>query len=257
MPKAEPAQRHFLLISGQVQGVGFRPFVYRLARAHALSGQVSNGPDGVRIEIQGSPQAIALFREALTRDLPPLARITGLREGILPLAPPSAGEGFRIVSSRAGAHQGHSVLVSPDMAVCDKCLHEMLSPGNRRYGYAFTNCTDCGPRYSITRSIPYDRPMTSMACFPLCPDCAQEYADPADRRFHAQPNACPVCGPDLWLEGGESPQPRGKAAILAALAALREGRIVAVKGLGGFHLACDARNQQAIARLRRRKLPIT
>ena len=269
--------RHIYIVTGQVQGVGFRPFIYREASKLGLTGSVGNTPEGVRIEVQGEEEALSLFASFPER-VPPLARIASLtRSDASPLPEENA---FRIRTTNAGTHRGHSVLVSPDVAPCDACLADMAQKGNRRFGYAFTNCTNCGPRYTITRSIPYDRPVTSMACFPLCAPCAEEYHDPADRRFHAQPNACPDCGPVLWLEGvttlprvpakerdslhavHEERRKRyglpddvimGNAAVIALLAALKNGRIAAVKGLGGFHLACDARNADAVAELRRRK----
>ena len=251
-------KRHGYIIGGQVQGVGFRPFVYRVATREGLTGHVGNTSDGVRVEVQGTPESLAAFARALERELPPLARITALRGEELP---PEEGERAFAIAQSEG-RQGHAVLVSPDVATCDRCLADMRDPVNRRYRYPFTNCTDCGPRYTITRSIPYDRATTSMSCFPLCPDCAAEYHDPLDRRFHAQPNACPVCGPHVWLadpasgpaSGGPGEvAPEGQEAIERTAQALREGRIVAVKGLGGFHLVCDAANAGAVALLRERK----
>ncbi len=266
--------RHIYIVTGQVQGVGFRPFIYREASKLGLTGSVGNTPEGVRIEAQGDEAALAAFSSFPDR-VPPLARIASLRRR--EAAPVPDEREFLIRHSRAGEHRGHSVLVSPDMAPCDACLADMADPSNRRFGYAFTNCTNCGPRYTITRSIPYDRPVTSMACFPLCGPCAEEYHDPANRRFHAQPNACPDCGPALWLEGPEettdtvdhddNPVLRerkkkyclpdnaimGNGAVLALLTELRRGRVAAVRGVGGFHLVCDARNERAVAELRRRK----
>ena len=277
--------RHIYIVTGQVQGVGFRPFIYREAARLGLTGCVGNTPEGVRIEVQGEEEALALFASFPDR-VPPLARIASLERR--DAAPLNTEKDFVIHASHGGDHHGHSVLVSPDMAPCDACLADMADPGNRRFGYAFTNCTNCGPRYTITRSIPYDRPVTSMACFPLCPPCEKEYHDPENRRFHAQPNACPDCGPVLWLEGkqdalaealADAPHLRatlndrrgamhearrrryglpedavmGNAAVLVLLSALRRGRIAAVRGLGGFHLVCDARNENAVAELRRRK----
>ena len=250
-------RRHGYIIGGQVQGVGFRPFVYRAATRHGLTGHVGNTSDGVRVEVQGSDEALAAFAHALEHGLPPLARITSLRREELPLAD---GETAFAIAHSEGRH-GHAVLVSPDVATCGNCLADMRDPANRRYRYPFTNCTDCGPRYTITRSIPYDRATTSMSCFPLCPDCAAEYNDPLDRRFHAQPNACPVCGPKVWLAAAPEGDPRipgpelaeGQHAIERTAAALRAGNIVAVKGLGGFHLVCDAASAEAVALLRERK----
>jgi hydrogenase maturation protein HypF len=237
------------IVAGQVQGVGFRPFVYRLARELGLGGGVRNTPQGVVIEVEGPQAAVAAFGARLPAEIPPLARLT--RHEIEALTP--TGEtAFRIEASAPGA--GHDVLISPDVATCPDCLADMADPANRRYRYPFTNCTNCGPRHTITRAIPYDRATTSMACFPLCPACAAEYADPADRRFHAEPVACPVCGPHVWLT-----DPAGTllaehdAAIRALARALAQGTVAAVKGLGGFHLVCDASNDAAVAALRLRK----
>lgn len=249
--------RRAFVAAGQVQGVGFRPFVYRLAREGGLTGTVGNTSDGVRMEVQGAPEEVARFGRRLRAELPPLARLTGLDEEDLPPLPDETA--FAIVPSHG--HAGHSVLVSPDMGVCPDCLAEMRDPANRRHGYAFTNCTNCGPRYTITRAIPYDRATTTMSCFPLCPHCAAEYADPADRRFHAQPTACPVCGPRLWFvdksaarSGDTGPtQNNQREALARAGRLLLDGGILALKGLGGFQLACDARDAEAMRELRRRK----
>ncbi len=257
-------ERRAFVACGQVQGVGFRPFVYRLAHEEGLTGSVGNTSDGVRMEVQGPAQAVAAFGRRLQDELPPLARLTNLRQEALPLL---TGEtAFRIVPSQG--HSGHRVLVSPDMGLCDQCLADMRDPANPRYAYPFTNCTNCGPRYTITRAIPYDRAVTSMACFPLCPRCAAEYADPLDRRFHAQPIACPDCGPRLWFvtrpdrEAGRTAPPllagrtaaaAAQAAICAAADLLQAGGLLALKGLGGFQLACDARQAEAVRRLRQRK----
>ena len=237
------------VVAGQVQGVGFRPFVYRLARELRLAGWVRNTPAGVVIEVEGPAEALAAFSRRLPAEIPPLARLLSQSETSVP----ATGEtGFRIVKSAPGA--GHEVLISPDTATCPDCLADMANRAGRRHRYPFTNCTNCGPRYTITRRVPYDRETTSMACFPLCPACAAEYNDPGDRRFHAQPNACPECGPELWLadrQGGGLA--RGDAAIPALAQALARGSIAAVKGLGGFHLVCDATSEEAVAELRRRK----
>ena len=249
--------RRAFVASGQVQGVGFRPFVYRLAAEGGLTGTVGNTSEGVRMELQGMADEVLRFGLRLRAELPPLARLTGVVEHDLPTVEEETD--FRIVASSGEA--GHSVLVSPDMSVCADCLADMHDPANPRHNYAFTNCTNCGPRYTITRSIPYDRAVTSMSCFPLCPQCAAEYANPADRRFHAQPVACPVCGPRLWFvdapaarEGRTAPTDDNmRNALEKAVQTLLEGNILALKGLGGFQLACDARNAQSLQELRRRK----
>jgi hydrogenase maturation protein HypF len=241
--------RHVVI--GRVQGVGFRPFIYRLAKLHALTGFVLNAPEGVVIEVQApSRTPLDAFAADLIATLPPLAMIV---EHSRESAPPIPGEAeFSIRTTVAG--QGHHVLVSPDVATCPDCLADMADPANRRHLYPFTNCTNCGPRYTITNKLPYDRATTSMACFPLCPDCAREYEDPMDRRFHAQPNACPACGPKVWLAGGKDKTlAEGTKAITRAAKALASGKILAMKGLGGFHLAADALNHAAVAELRRRK----
>ncbi len=253
-----------LLAAGQVQGVGFRPFAYRLALRHGLTGHVGNTSDGVRIEVQGPSDAVDAFCRELPRTLPPLARLTScVTEDVDPLP----GENAFVIVPSSG-RSGHHVLVSPDVSVCPDCLADMGKPGDRRYRYPFTNCTNCGPRFTITRAIPYDRAVTSMACFPLCPACREEYENPLNRRFHAQPNACPVCGPRVWLatksesgvpttlpaeQGGTPARPADMAALRQAAALLRQGHVLALKGLGGFHLACDAGNPEAVALLRRRK----
>jgi hydrogenase maturation protein HypF len=228
-----------------VQGVGFRPFVWQTARALGLRGSVRNDAEGVLIEAWGSPAALAALSQALRDGPPPLARVTAVER--LPLRG-EAPEDFSIVSTTAGAARTR---VAPDAATCPACQREIADPAARRYGYAFTNCTHCGPRFSIVTDIPYDRAATTMAGFPLCPGCAAEYADPSDRRFHAQPIACPHCGPQLWLETGGAV--RREAPVQEAADLLRAGCIVAVKGLGGFHLACDATSAAALSTLRQRK----
>lgn len=229
-----------------MQGVGFRPFVYRLASRLSLSGWVRNTGEGVQIEVEGDAAAIEEFRRAVREEAPPLAVICRLRARPVP----ALGEtGFAIVGSARSAAGGE---VSPDCDVCDDCLAELFDPDNRRHGYPFINCTNCGPRYSIITGIPYDRPATTMAGFAMCDDCLAEYHDPGNRRFHAQPNACPVCGPRLFLLEASGAPVCGDALKLA-LEALAQGKIVAVKGVGGYHLAVDATNAAALERLRQRK----
>ena len=250
MDSQGPILRRRLTVSGRVQGVGFRPTVYRLAVERGLSGLVRNTPEGVLIEIQGPGEKILAFARDLRGGLPPLARITSLVEE--ELVPAAGEEGFAIQKSAPG--EGHQVLISPDVATCPDCLAELFDPADRRHIYPFINCTNCGPRLTITAGIPYDRPMTSMACFPMCPDCLAEYENPLNRRFHAQPNACPACGPVAWLADNRGKKlAGGKDALVRAAEALTEGRILAVKGLGGFHLVCAAHDDQAVAELRLRK----
>lgn len=233
-------------IRGLVQGVGFRPFVWRLAHEEGIAGFVLNDGDGVLMEAHAGVQALSRLERRISAEAPPLSRIDRIESH--PIESP-APDGFSIRESRIG---GVSTGIVADAAACADCLGEVLDPASRRAGYAFTNCTHCGPRLSIVRAIPYDRANTSMAAFPMCPDCAREYADPADRRFHAEPIACPVCGPKLWLEGERGARLAGDP-LSEAAALIKLGRVVAVKGVGGFHLACDALNHEAVARLRDRK----
>jgi hydrogenase maturation protein HypF len=235
-----------IVVRGIVQGVGFRPFVYRLALRHGLSGSVRNAGDRVAIHVAGAADALEAFARALNTEAPPLARINGLERR--PAAPPE-GAGFAIAESGAGEV---SVGIVPDVATCPACRAEMGDPAARRHRYAFTNCTDCGPRFSIVAGLPYDRPATTMAGFLMCADCRSEYDDPADRRFHAQPIACPACGPRLWLEREGAVLPSADP-IVEAARLLTAGAILAVKGIGGFHLACDATSAVAVAALRARK----
>lgn len=238
-----------IFVTGIVQGVGFRPFIYGLAVRHHLSGWVCNTSAGVDIVVQGEPAEVEGFVKSLPAELPPLARIDSLR-----VQDESAGDfaGFEIRESEsiAGAFQP----ISADTAICTDCERELFDPHDRRYLYPFINCTNCGPRFTIIKDIPYDRPATTMAEFELCDACRAEYTDPLDRRFHAQPVACADCGPNIWLVRKDIPaMDIHQGALLAARRLLREGKIIAVKGLGGFHLACDAANPVAVDALRRRK----
>lgn len=250
-------------INGIVQGVGFRPFVFGLADRYALKGWVRNTSAGVDIEVDGLPEVLDAFINALTAEAPPLAQIDDLTAEDIPA---NGFTSFDIVHSQAVA--GAFQPISPDVSLCDDCLRELFDPNDRRYHYPFINCTNCGPRFTIIQDIPYDRPYTTMAPFTMCADCRHEYENPLDRRFHAQPVACPVCGPQVWLEIREpaavDPQSftgnglritaHKEDAIQQAQHLLAEGSILAVKGLGGFHLACDALNETAVSTLRQRKL---
>ena len=242
-------QRLRLVIRGAVQGVGFRPFVYRLATELGLRGWVLNSVQGVFIELEGEPPTLQRFVKRLYVEKPPRASIQSMEQSVLE---PVGYTGFEI---RHSEHTGEkTTLILPDLATCPDCLREIFDPTNRRYRYPFTNCTNCGPRYSIIESLPYDRPNTTMKAFNMCARCREEYETPLDRRFHAQPNACPECGPhlELWDEqGGVLAQ--HDTALRRAAEAIREGHIVAIKGLGGFHLVADARNEQAVSTLRERK----
>jgi hydrogenase maturation protein HypF len=237
-------------VQGTVQGVGFRPWVYRLARAMGVTGSVVNDPSGVTIDVFAEEGALDTFLSRLRTELPPAARIDRLASSSLAGAPAAA---FRILESASLGERRPSI--PPDLATCDACLAEILDPADRRYRYAFTSCTNCGPRYTIALDIPYDRARTTMAPFPMCAGCSREYKDPEDRRFHAEPNACPQCGPALRLEWAPHARPRRMEgdAIAVAAALVAEGLIVAVKGLGGWHLACDAGSDAAVRTLRRRK----
>lgn len=242
-------------IDGIVQGVGFRPFVYRLAKRYGLRGWVRNSSQGVDIRVLGDVDSLDGFAASLGMEAPPLARITNISRKTLPSDGHDLPDDFVIVESK---DESGFTLVSPDVATCKDCLRELFDPSDRRYRYPFINCTNCGPRFSIIKSLPYDRPNTTMAIFPMCEECRSEYEDPMNRRFHAQPNACPKCGPEVWLEvkpEWQSGVPKAALDDIARTAALlREGAILAIKGLGGFHLACDATNENAVLKLRERKM---
>jgi hydrogenase maturation protein HypF len=235
-------------IQGIVQGVGFRPFVYQLAHQHRLNGYVANTPKGVEIEVEGGQVALQRFLQELPKTAPPLSTITQIDTEELPAANYS---NFEIKSSEEGEER--AVLISPDTATCGDCLRELFDQQDRRYLYPFINCTNCGPRYTIINDVPYDRPKTSMAAFTMCKECSREYHDPMDRRFHAQPNGCWACGPQVWLTDGEGKDLSTREPISEAANLLSQGAILAVKGLGGFHLAVDATQREAVARLRWRK----
>ncbi len=233
-------------VKGIVQGVGFRPFVYNLAVQLGLVGWVRNTSAGVEIEINGSEAAVSRFLLTLQSNPPTLARIDRLDSHP---SMPNGYTSFMIFESQA--QPGEFIPVSPDVSICPDCRRELFDPGNRRYRYPFINCTNCGPRFTIIKDIPYDRLLTTMASFQMCPACREEYQDPFNRRFHAQPVACPDCGPQVWFETDNQPIPGDGIEI--ARQRLREGKILAIKGLGGFHLACDAINDSAVAELRQRK----
>ena len=233
---------------GVVQGVGFRPFVYGLANEHHLKGWVCNTSEDVKIEVEGDRKTLDLFISDLEKKAPPLARIEGIS---VSFDAPAGYQGFEIRHSVA--QPGKYQLVSPDIATCAPCLEDIFTKGNRRFHYPFTNCTNCGPRFTIIKDIPYDRPLTTMSVFKMCPDCQREYEDPLDRRFHAQPNACPVCGPRLQLTDNRGKDIPYDDIIEKTASLLKEGKIIAIKGLGGFLLACSAENAASVTLLRQRK----
>jgi hydrogenase maturation protein HypF len=251
-------QRRRIIIQGIVQGVGFRPFVYGQALSHGLTGFVLNDSRGVTIEVEGGPETLDDFERAMREDAPPLARVDTIATEPIP---PCHDTAFVIAHSQAGAER--SALISPDTATCDDCLRELFDPKDRRYTYPFINCTNCGPRFTIVQDVPYDRDKTTMRVFPMCPNCLAEYVDPLNRRFHAQPNACHVCGPHVTLlDWPENPTASLRTGLIhhalansITLAAQRlaSGTILAIKGLGGYHLACDALNIQSVQRLRQLK----
>ena len=250
--------RKRIQIQGVVQGVGFRPFVYRIAQVFDIRGYVLNSSEGVVIEAEADEGSLHKFIAALESELPPLARIDEL---IVSAIQPLGEDGFHIRQSASAA--GRFTLVPSDVGTCEDCRSDFTTPGNRRFGYPFTNCTNCGPRYSIIRDVPYDRSKTTMDEFPMCPACQAEYDDPSDRRFHAEPNACADCGPGLALmdvrqmESGAvavfAAGHLGRTTLEHARKLLEQGEILAIKGLGGLHLSCDASNDAAVGLLRERK----
>src|SRR5918993_1978083 len=244
-------ERRGISVRGIVQGVGFRPFIYALARQHGLAGLVRNDAEGVHIEAEGPAEELDLFLHEIREKAPPLAVVEAVSWKPLVVLKERA---FRIEKSREGVRR--RALISPDVATCSGCLAEIFDPTDRRYRYPFTNCTNCGPRFTITRSVPYDRAMTTMAHFEMCPECQHEYDDPSDRRFHAQPNACPRCGPQVRLLDRFGHELRAKPGdpILRASRMLRGRAILAIKGLGGYHLACDPFDAGAVRTLRGRKV---
>jgi hydrogenase maturation protein HypF len=259
-------ERRRIVVQGIVQGVGFRPFVYKYALRQGLAGSVLNDSAGVTIEVEGRPEAIEAFQRALREEAPPLARIDSIDDEAIA---PRGETDFLILHSRSGLER--RTLIAPDTATCDDCLREIFDAADRRAGYAFTNCTNCGPRFTIVRDVPYDRDKTTMRVFPMCPACQAEYDDPLNRRFHAQPNACPVCGPAVSFamrpvhdarqttqdQRDSAPLVIGRSSVVGPIAEaafhLAAGAILAIKGLGGYHLACDALDAAAVARLRGRK----
>jgi hydrogenase maturation protein HypF len=240
--------RIVISVTGVVQGVGFRPFIYRQATSRGLAGRVINTAAGVEIDVEGAADAVASLVEDIRTEAPPRALITSVETVVME---PAGRSRFEIGTSLSG--RSRRQLVSPDSCTCDACQRELFDPDNRRYRYPFINCTDCGPRFTIMEGLPYDRSLTTMSAFEMCPDCLAEYEDPANRRFHAEPNACPHCGPSLWLAGRDGAALPAVDPVQAAAAALLAGKIVALKGLGGFQLACLASDKKAVGRLRQLK----
>jgi hydrogenase maturation protein HypF len=247
-PRGRLTLRRGVVVRGIVQGVGFRPFVYRLAHEEGLAGFIGNDTDGVTIEVEGLAERVDAFLARLRTEMPPLARIDSI---VVRELAPTGQCGFRIVASEVLGRV--STGIPADAATCADCLRELMDPADRRYRYPFLNCTNCGPRYTITRRIPYDRPQTSMARFKMCAACQAEYDDPADRRFHAQPNACWECGPKVWLLEADGAAISSDDPVAACVDRLARGEIIAIKGIGGFHLSVDATNDAAVMRLRERK----
>ena len=250
MPALKPAiARRRIRVRGVVQGVGYRPFVFRLAEEEELVGWVTNDSEGVVAEVEGDPTQIERFIGRLSEEWPPLARVDAVESEAIDA---TLETGFIIHASERGAEARTGI--PADAATCPDCLRELFDTNDRRYGYPFLNCTNCGPRFTLTRSVPYDRPQTSMANFQMCPECQREYDDPRDRRFHAQPNACAVCGPRLMFV--DAPGATAKAVagspLEETISRLLRGEIIAIKGVGGFHLAVDAEKSAAVRRLRER-----
>ncbi len=241
-------KRERIHVNGIVQGVGFRPFIYRIAKQCNLKGYVNNNSDGVLIEVQGTRKSLKLFDALIRNEAPPLSKITNIQIIDIPLA---NDKKFKIIETES--KENASTFISPDVCVCEDCLNELNDPNDRRFNYPFINCTNCGPRYTIVERIPYDRPFTSMRIFPMCSACEKEYLDPEDRRFHAQPNACPDCGPQLSLHDCQGHKVTVDDPVSKTAQILRDGKIVAIRGLGGFHLAVDAFNENAVDELRSRK----
>ena len=253
----EAISAYHIQIKGVVQGVGFRPFVFGLAKRLDLKGWVINTSAGVIIEIEGPSSALDEFLQDLVSEAPPISKIEGIESQPIPR------NGYARFEIRESKAEAGYVLVSPDIATCEACLKELFNPNDRRYRYPFINCTNCGPRFTIIQDVPYDRPLTTMASFKMCPACQAEYEDPHNRRFHAQPNACPVCGPRVWLTPSKAEEdealtppegnPLNSEVVKEAAELLRSGAILALKGLGGFHLACDATHLRSVRILRERK----
>ncbi len=244
-------QRVEILVRGTVQGVGFRPFIYNLASRLAISGTVTNTSDGVVITARAHGDRLQQFIRAIEEQAPPLARIISVESHPLPFCPEQTEESFSILPSVAGTSA--NTAIPPDIALCSDCLGELLDPGDRRFHYPFINCTNCGPRFTIVETIPYDRPQTSMKAFPMCEACTLEYHDPGNRRFHAQPNACPDCGPNISLHDRDGRRLDTDFPLAETAAALKDGQVLAIRGLGGFHLSVNACSRQAVALLRQRK----
>ncbi|GAC1359668.1 MAG: hypothetical protein NVSMB42_19060 [Herpetosiphon sp.] len=247
-PDAAMIERRRITVQGIVQGVGFRPFVFGEAYRCGLSGFVLNDSGGVTIEVEGDPQSLQAFQCALQDHAPPMASVDAVASYLVPVR---GEQVFTIAHSKAGT--GRRTLIAPDTSVCSECLCELWNPHDRRFNYPFINCTNCGPRFTIVEDVPYDRAMTTMKAFALCAACKAEYEDPLNRRFHAQPNACPACGPQIALRGSDGRVISLEGAIDEAAARLAVGEILAIKGLGGYHIACDATNAAAVAKLRQRK----